>query len=104
MHDRLVGHIGHFSRNREELKEMTNTWVPDEFVFCIDSNVHHVESKVVHYQSVWKTKLPRWCLEGLTRMQRRRMQQERQEDLYKDEIHLSLKIGSSWTAIGKDHR
>ena len=85
MHDRLGYHVSPFPRNQEELEEMANAWVPDEFIFCRDSNIHRVESKEVHYQLVWKTKLPQWCIEGLTRTQRRRMQWERQEDLYREE-------------------
>jgi len=49
MHDRLGGHVGHFPRNQEELEEMANAQVPDEFIFYRDSNIHHVESKEVHY-------------------------------------------------------
>jgi len=67
VHERLSGRIGHFLRNQEELKEMANARVTDEFIFCRDPNIHRVESKEVRYQPVWKTKLPRWCLEGLTR-------------------------------------
>ena len=85
MHDRLGGRIGYFPRNQEELEEMANARVPDEFIFCRDSNIHRVESKEVRYQPVWKTKLPLWCPEGLTRTQRMRMQRERQEDLYREE-------------------
>jgi len=85
VHDRLGGRIGYFPRNQEELEEMANARVPDEFIFCKDSNIHRVESKEVRYQPVWKTKLPLWCPEGLTRTQRMRMQWERQEDLYREE-------------------
>jgi len=53
---------------------MVDAQVPDEFIFCIDSNIHRAESKEISYQLVWKTKLPRWCPERLTRTQRRRMQ------------------------------
>ena len=84
MHDRLGGCVGHFSRNQEELEEMANARVPDEFIFCRDSNNHRVETKEVRHQPVWKTKLPRWCPKGLTRTQRR-MQREHQEDLYREE-------------------
>jgi len=45
VHDRLGGRVGHFPRNQEELKEMTNARVPDEFVFCRDANIHRVESR-----------------------------------------------------------
>ena len=85
MHDRLGEHISDFRTNQEELVEMANARVPDEFIFCRDSSIHRVELKEVCYQPVWKTKIPRWCPEGLTRTQRRRMQQERQEDLYREE-------------------
>ena len=85
MHDRLGEHVGRFPRDQKELEEMANARVPDEFIFCKDANIHRMESREVHYQLVWKTKLPRWCSEGLTRMQMRRMQQECQEDLNREE-------------------
>ena len=85
VHDRLGRRVGHFPRNQEEIEEMANAQVPDEFIFCRDSNIHCMESKEVRCQPVWKTKLPQWCPEGLTRTQRRRMQRERQEDLYREE-------------------
>ena len=85
MHERLGRRVGYFPRNQEELEEMENARVPDEFIFYKDFNIHRVESKEVRYQPVWKTKLPHWCPEGLTRTQRRRMQRERQEDLYREE-------------------
>jgi len=85
VHDRLGERVRHFPRNQEELEEMANARVPNEFIFCRDSNIHRMESKEVRYQPVWKTMLPRWYLEGLTRTHRRRMQQERQEDLYREE-------------------
>jgi len=34
MHDRLGGCVGHFPRNQEELEQMANARVPDEFIFC----------------------------------------------------------------------
>ena len=49
MHDRLGGHVGHFPRNHEELEEMANARVPDEFIFCRDANTHRVESREVRY-------------------------------------------------------
>jgi len=67
VHERLGGRVGYFPRNQEELEEMANAWVPDEFIFCRDSNIHRVDLKEVHYQPVCKMKLPRWCPEGLTR-------------------------------------
>ena len=45
MYDRLGEHVGHFPRNQEELKEMANARVPDEFIFCRDSNIHRVYVK-----------------------------------------------------------
>jgi len=84
VHDSLGERVGHFLRNQEELEEIANARVPDEFIFCRDSNIHCVESKEIRYQPVWRTKLPRWCLDGLTRTQRRRMQREHQEDLYRE--------------------
>jgi len=48
VHDRLGEHVGHFPRNQEELEEMANAWVPDEFIFCRDANTHRLESSEVH--------------------------------------------------------
>ena len=67
MHERLGRHVGYFPRNQEGLEEMANAIVPYEEIFHTDPNIHLVESSMVHYQPVWKTKLPRWCLEGLMR-------------------------------------
>jgi hypothetical protein len=64
---------------------MANTRVLDEEIFYRDPNIRHVESIGTYYQPVSKTKLPRWCPEGLTKTQKRRMQRERQEDSYREE-------------------
>ena len=64
---------------------MANTRVPDEEIFYRDPNIHRVESTRICYQPVWKTKFPQWCPEGLTKTQKRRMQREHQEDLYREE-------------------
>jgi len=58
VHERLGGRVSYFPRNQEELQEMANGWVRDEFLFYRDSNIHRIEPKQVRYQSVWKTKLP----------------------------------------------
>ena len=79
---------------------MANAWVPDDFIFGRDSKVHHAESKEVHYQPVWKTKLPRWCPEGLTGTQRR-MQRERQKDLYREEKSSKSKDHQQFDRKGK---
>jgi len=44
-----------------------------------------VESKENHRQSVRQPQLPPWCPEGLTRTQKRRLQQEQQEELSRGE-------------------
>jgi hypothetical protein len=64
---------------------MANARVPDEEIFYRDPNIRRVESTGTCYQPVWKTKFPRWCPEGLTKTQKRRMQREHQEDLYREE-------------------
>jgi len=64
---------------------MANARVLDEEIFYRDPNIRRVESTETLYQPVWKTKLPRWCPVGLTKTQRRRMQRECQEDLYREE-------------------
>ena len=64
---------------------MANARVPDEEIFYRDPNIRRVESIETCYQPVWKTKFPRWCPGGLTKTQRRRMQREHQEDLYREE-------------------
>ena len=58
MHDRFGERVGHFPRNQEDLEEMANARVPDEFIFSKDANIHRVESREVRYQPVWNTKLP----------------------------------------------
>ena len=85
MHDRLGERIGYFPRSQEELEEMADARVPDEFIFCRDANTYRVESRENRHQSVKQTQLPPWCPEGLTRTQKRRLQQERQEELSKGE-------------------
>ena len=85
VHDRLGERVSPFPRNLKELEEMTDARFPDEFIFYRYSYIHRVESKEVRYQPVWKTNIPRWCPEGLTRTQRRRMQRERLEDRYREE-------------------
>jgi hypothetical protein len=65
---------------------MANARVPGEEIFYRDPNIRRVESTEIYYQPVLKTKLPQWCLEGLTKTQKRRIQREHQEDLYREEI------------------
>jgi len=89
VHEQLGRHVGYFLRNKEELEEMANARVPDEEIFYRDPNIRRVESIETRYQLVRKTKLPRCCLEGLTKTQRRRMQREHQEDLYREECSSS---------------
>ena len=85
MYDRLGECVSYFPRNQEKLEDMADARVPDEFIFCRDANIHRVESRGVQYQPVRQPQLPQWCLEGLTRTQKRRMQQERQEELNQEE-------------------
>ena len=61
VHDRLGERIGRFPRNQEELEEMANARVPDEFIFCRDANTQRMESRKVCYQPVQKTQFPQWC-------------------------------------------
>ena len=69
----LVNVLVIFQETKKELEKMANAWVPDEFLFCEDDNTHRMESREARYQPVWKTQLPQWCPEGLTRTQKRRM-------------------------------
>jgi hypothetical protein len=85
VHERLGKHAGYFLRNQEELEKMANARVPDEEIFYRDPNIRRVESTGTGYQPISRTKLPRWCPEGLTKTQKRRMQREHQEDLYREE-------------------
>jgi hypothetical protein len=64
---------------------MANVRVPNEEIFYRDPNIRRVESTEIRCQPVLKTKLPQWCPEGLTKTQKRRIQRERQEDLYREE-------------------
>ena len=103
MHDRLGDRVGYFPRNQEELEEMANARVPDEFVFCRDANTYRVESRESRRPLVRQPQLPPWCLEGLTRTQKMRLQRERQEKLNKGEN--SDKSGDQHPILkGKDHR
>jgi hypothetical protein len=94
VHERLGKRAGYFPRNQEELEEMTNVRVPDEEIFYRDPNIRRVESIETYYQPVWKTKLSQWCLECLTKTQKRRMQRERQEDLYREENSSNERSGN----------
>lgn len=85
VHDRLGDRVQYFPRNREELEEMANARVPDEFIFCRDANTHRMESREHRRPSARQSPLPRWCLEGLTKTQKRRLQRERREELSKGE-------------------
>ena len=104
VHEWLDRRVEYFLRNQEELEEMANARVPDEKIFYRDPSIRRVESTEVRYQLVWKTKLPRWCPEGLIRTQRRRMQRECQEDLYREENSSKSKIDSNQITRGKAHR
>ena len=48
VHDRLGERVSYFPRNQEELEEMANARVPDEFIFCRDANTYRVESRGNH--------------------------------------------------------
>jgi hypothetical protein len=93
VHERLGKRTGYFPRNQEELEEMAKARVLDEEIFYRDPNIRRVESTKTCYQLVLKTKLPRWCPEGLTKTQKRRMQRERQEDLYREESSSNERSG-----------
>ena len=58
VHDRLGDRIEYFPRNQEELEEMADARVPDEFIFCRDANTYQVESTGNHRQSVRQPQLP----------------------------------------------
>ena len=73
VHDRLGDRVGYFPRNQEELEEMADARVLDEFIFCRDANTYRMESRGNRHQSVRQPQLPPWCLEGLTRTQKRRL-------------------------------
>ena len=77
MHDRLGDCVEYFPRNQEELEEMADARVPNEFIFCRDANTYRVESRENLRPSVRQPQLPPWCPAGLTRMQKRRLQHER---------------------------
>ena len=85
MHDRLGDRVEYFLRNQEELEEMANARVPDEFIFCRDANTYRMEPKENRRPSVRQQQLPPWCPEGLTRTQKRRLHRERREELNKGE-------------------
>jgi len=66
VHDRLGDRVRYFPRNQEELQEMADARVPNEFIFCTDANTYRVESREHRHTSM---KQPQWCPEGLTRTQ-----------------------------------
>ena len=43
MHDRLGDCVEYFPKNQEELEEMANARVSDEFIFCRDANTYQME-------------------------------------------------------------
>ena len=49
MHDRLGDLVEYFPINQEELEEMANARVPDEFIFCRDANTYQMESRENHH-------------------------------------------------------
>jgi hypothetical protein len=82
---------------------MANARVLDEKIFYRDPNICRVESTGTYYQPVSKTKLPRWCSEGLTKTHKRRMKRERQEDLYQEESSSNERSGHrQWWVKHKD--
>jgi len=83
VHDILGDRVEYFPRNQEELEEMANARVPDEFIFCRDANTYRVEVRKSRRPSARQPQLPPWCPEGLTRTQKRRLQRERREELSK---------------------
>ena len=85
VHDILGDRVEYFPRNQEELEEMANARVPDEFIFCRDANTYRVELRKSRRPSARQPQLPPWCPEGLTRTQKRRLQRERREELNKGE-------------------
>jgi len=54
-------------RNQEELEEMANARVPDEFIFCRYANTYRMESRERRRPSARQSPLPPWCPEGLTK-------------------------------------
>jgi len=85
VHDRLGDRVEYFPRNQEELEEMANARVPDEFIFCRDAKTYRMESREHRHPSARQSPLPPWCPEGLTKTQKRRLQRERREELSKGE-------------------
>ena len=85
VHDRLGDRVEYFPRKQEELEEMANARVPDEFIFCRDANTYRMESRENRRPAVRQQQLPPWCPEGLTRTQKRRLQRKRREELSKGE-------------------
>ena len=58
MHDRLGDRVEYFPRNQEELEEMANARVPDEFIFRRDANTYRIESRENSRPSVRQQQLP----------------------------------------------
>jgi len=81
----LVIVLNIFPGTRKSLKRWLMHEFPDEFIFCRDANTHRMESREHRRPSAKQSPLPRWCLEGLTKTQKRRLQCERREELSKGE-------------------
>ena len=45
MDDSLGDRVRYFPRSQEELEEMVDARVPDQFIFCWDANTYRVESR-----------------------------------------------------------
>ena len=51
VHDRLGDRVEYFPTNQEELEEMADARVPDEFIFFRDANTYRVESRESRHPS-----------------------------------------------------
>ena len=85
MHDRLGDRVEYFPRNQEELGEMANARVPDEFIFCRDANTYRMESREHRRPSARQSPLPPWCPQRFSKTQKIRLQHERREELSEGE-------------------
>jgi len=61
VHDRLGDRVEYFPRNQEELEEMANARVLDEFIFFRDANTYRVESRENRRPLARQPQLPPRC-------------------------------------------
>jgi hypothetical protein len=104
VHGRLGGRVNEKSNNR--LEEMANSLVPDEDIMCRAPGHRHTLQLDEESSQSYKKPNPQWCLDGLTKSQKRRVQplcqlehQEEEERCVLDKKKVRSKV---WRPNPKD--